>query len=214
MHALKWTLLLGLCASLLACMGGNRTEIREYVLTALPQAPDVASPPPGSAPGAGPVVCVGPISLPGYLRRPQIVTREASNRIHASATSRWGEELGAGFARVLALNLSTLVPTDRIAAFPWPVRGTPDYSVAIEVERFEREPDGKVVLEARWILSDRLNDTVSVRRASLRERVDGDGFTTTVDAMSRSIGSLSRTIADAIRLHAAGQPVGELSEAY
>jgi hypothetical protein len=55
--------------------------------------------------------------------------------------------------RILAENLGRLLPNDRVIAAPHPVPLQPDYRLALEVQRFERDADGRVQLTARWWLT-------------------------------------------------------------
>ena len=84
------------------------------------------------------------------------------------------------------------------SAWRVPVPARRDYRVAVEVERFERGPDDSVVLEARWILTDREGELL-VERASLREPSQDGSYPATVAAMSRSVSALGRRIAEVIR---------------
>ena len=92
-----------LLLGLLAC-ASRGIDVREYVLTSL--AAPVSSDPGGHALA----LAVGPVVVPPYLRRREIVTRIGSNELRASDTHRWGEDLGQGLARVVAANLVALSP--------------------------------------------------------------------------------------------------------
>ncbi|MCG8587689.1 MAG: PqiC family protein [Proteobacteria bacterium] len=196
---------LGACAS-------PPTAVREYILhpvaaegspSSSVATPDVAAPPPAHE--SGPIVAVGPIVIPAYLRRSTIVTREAEQRVETSERHQWAEALDAGFARVLAENLAVQIPTNRVAALPWPVRTPPEYEVSVSVQRFEHDAEG-VSLEARWVLSSTASETpshgpIATRSARIRETVPDDGYPAIVDAMSRSIRVLGNDIAAEIRAH-------------
>jgi uncharacterized lipoprotein YmbA len=164
----------------------------------------LAAVPRGAASGASGspelAVSVGPIELPDYLRRRQIVRRAQANELRASDAEIWGEDLAAGFTRVLGEDLSALIPTDRITTFPEHEALRPDYRLIVVVERFEPDADGVVRLDARWRLvrSDG-REALVVRRSSLAEPVDGTGTLATVDAMSRALAALAREIAAALR---------------
>ena len=58
---------------------------------------------------------VGPVDLPKFLDRPQIVTRKSQNQIEVSEFNRWAGSFPGDFARVLAKNISILLPTDQVA---------------------------------------------------------------------------------------------------
>ncbi len=116
-HLAKAALVL---ATLCAC-AGRGIVAREYLL-----APAVSADPVGNAGGPGLALGVGPVEFPDYLRRPQIVTRQG-NQLIPSTLHTWGGDLQSNFTRVLAENLSTLIPTDRVATFPWSVGWRADY---------------------------------------------------------------------------------------
>ncbi|MFZ2062196.1 MAG: ABC-type transport auxiliary lipoprotein family protein, partial [Candidatus Binatus sp.] len=49
---------------------------------------------------------LGPIKLPPYLDRPEVVTRAAPNRLELSKEDRWGESLQNGFTRAMERDLA------------------------------------------------------------------------------------------------------------
>ncbi|MGD0076817.1 MAG: PqiC family protein [Candidatus Binataceae bacterium] len=99
-------------------------------------------------------VGVGPISFPGYLRRPGVVTRTTSNRLIVSDEKRWGEPLDRNFESVLGQNLSQILGTRKITNYPWYADTHIDYQVAVWVERFEAAEDGRSWLTALWTIKD------------------------------------------------------------
>ena len=206
-----------LLAGLAAC-AGRGIDTREYVLTPVSGPRTVSTRPADSGiPPKGPgargdasaelakfAVGVGPVELPDYLRRPQIVTREG-NRLRPSEAHRWAGDLRANFSSVLAQNLAILIPTSEVPSFPWFDRARVDYQVTVEVFRFERESEGEVSLEAHWLL--RSGDDARGHRSSVSEPVEGEDYGATVEAMSRALAAMSREIATAIRNDAAAAPV-------
>lgn len=133
-------------ASIVVVLGGcsfaRQQPTRLYVLTTLPATEAVL--PGGVTPGLA--VVVGPVELPQYVNRPQIVTGNTSNELHHAAFAQWAEPLADNFARVLAENLSLLLGTDRVAVFPWRGPLPMKYQVMVEVTRFLGEPGGRY----RW----------------------------------------------------------------
>jgi uncharacterized lipoprotein YmbA len=75
---------------------------------------------------------VGPITLPKYLDRPQIVTRSGRNPLTLAEFDRWAKPLQDNVSRVLAENLARHIPTDHILLHPWPRSAPVDYQVAVE----------------------------------------------------------------------------------
>ena len=143
---------------------------------------------------------IGPVELPKYLDRPQIVTRASSNQLELAEFDQWAGPLKDNVPKVLAENLSILIPTDRIAVYPWN-RSTPiDYRVVVEITRFEATTDGKASLVARWnILGKDGNKILLRRRSSFSESAKARNYKSKVSAMNRTLEDLSREIAEAIK---------------
>ena len=96
---------------------------------------------------------IGPIKFPGYLDRQQFVTRISQNRFAVAENDRWAEPLEENFSRVLSQNLSILLQTDRIVAYPWERSQQPTYQVQVEVLRFEPNAEQIVELWGRWSIN-------------------------------------------------------------
>jgi hypothetical protein len=193
----RWITLVAGFALLAGC-AGRRLVPREYLLTPLASAPASAD----DAMFPDFALGVGPVNLPGYLQRPQIVTRRSENRLYASAAHKWAETLEGNMTRVLARNLALLLPTNRVATFPWQSPGRLDYRVAVEVNQFDRSPEDRVALDARWFITGPGNELLAAERSAVSTPVSGTGYEATVDAMSAAVAELSREIAAAIRAHA------------
>jgi hypothetical protein len=142
---------------------------------------------------------VGPVALPERLNRPQIVTRNGAHELLISEFSQWAEPLEDSFAEALSVNLSRLIPTDRVRVYPWPSRTEIDLKVEIEVIRFAGQPSGDVALAARWRLSQGSgSEVLPMRLSSYSEPIGASSSEALVAAMSRALGALSRDIASAI----------------
>jgi len=142
---------------------------------------------------------VGPVDMPEYLDRPQIVTRISAGEVRLAEFERWAEPLEDNFSRVLGENLSQLLATDRIAIFPW--TGTPhiDYRVTAEVIRFDGAPGTAVLLDARWsIIAEEAGKTLIQKKSVITIPAEGQDFVGLVSAQSKAVAALSREIAAAI----------------
>ena len=182
-----------LVAFLVGVVGCGSAPTRFYVLDSLPN--------PGSAGGQkGPSVGVGPVELPQYLDRPQIVTQSSENRLELSEFDQWAEPLQDNFTRVLGENLGTLLPTDHVFLFPWRSSNKIDYQVMLEVNRFIGTPGGEAHLVVRWtIIDETVRKTLLTRRSSYSGATGGVGSDALAAALSRNIAALSRDVAAAIR---------------
>jgi hypothetical protein len=184
-------------AALLALAGcGGNAPTRYYFLSSLPEAGGARS---ASTPERGVAVGVGPVRLPDYLNRPQIVTRTGPNEFQVAEFNQWGGPLEAEFSRVLAENISVLLPADRVAVFPWSMPYLAHYRVQVTVVRFEADPSGQVGLVARWSIVGKDGKLLQSVQSSLREAAGRQDYEAIVAAMSRALGALSREIAAALQ---------------
>jgi uncharacterized lipoprotein YmbA len=150
-------------------------------------------------------VGIGPVQIPEYLDRPQIVTRTAPDRLTLSEFNRWGGSLRQDFPRVVAENVAALLGTDRVLAYPWGDRLDPGYRVALDVQRFDGELGGAVVLKVTWIVTGREGKApIAVRNSMIEESVSGKDYDALVAAQSSAVAVLSREIADEVRKLAGG----------
>jgi hypothetical protein len=144
---------------------------------------------------------VGPVLLPGYLDRSQIVIRTGADRVELSMFHRWAEPLADGIARTLAEEIGGRVPTDRIVTFPWPgaVARVIQYQVVVAVLRFDGRLGGDVTLDTRWRILGRDGDELAFRRTTVTEAAAGRGHEPMVAAMARAVVTLGQEIAAEIR---------------
>jgi uncharacterized lipoprotein YmbA len=143
---------------------------------------------------------VGPIELPAYLDRPEIVTRVSRNQLRLADFDKWAEPLAENFKRALAENLAALLCADSIVVFPWRGSERADYQVAVEVIEFDGEVGGRVSLVARWAVHGKGGRSMLLtRRSSHSEPVVGEDYGAMVAAASRAAEAFSREIAKAIK---------------
>jgi hypothetical protein len=185
------------CLLLASC--ANTSPTRFYTLSSL-------SATPGETPGMASrdlTVAVGPVTLPEYLNRPQLVTRDGSNQVRLADFDSWIEPVQGLFARTLVENLSVLLGTDDVLLMPQrrPVR--PDYQVEVEVTRFDVDTSGNAVLDARWWVLDERGEAVlrNGRSTIVQPATIGDQAAA-AQALSGALIGMSREIAGAIADHA------------
>jgi len=143
---------------------------------------------------------IGPVEIPDYLDRPQIVTRVTPNEIKLAEYDRWAEPLKDNFTRVLAKNLSTLLCINEISFFPWRREIPKDYRIEVKVIRFDGSSGDQVVLEAWWtLLSGDGRTLLRSKRSNLSKVAGGRDYKSLVSAQSRILEKLSREIAEAIK---------------
>jgi uncharacterized lipoprotein YmbA len=184
-------------------VGCSSSPTRLYVLSADAEKSGTAS---------GQAIGIGPVTLPKYLDRPQIVTRVASNSLSQGDFDQWGGDLNDNITRVLAMNLANLLGTDRVSLYPWKDPTVVGYQVTLDITQFEQDASGGAALDVFWSLIDPSSGKILLmRRSTYQENVasgasGGSSDTARAEAhgaaaaaMSRDLAALSRDIAAAIR---------------
>jgi uncharacterized lipoprotein YmbA len=162
--------------------------------------------PPGGSSARKTVIGVGPVTLPDYLDRPQIVTRASGNRVILASFHSWVEPVDGMFTRVLVGNLSSLLATDNVVTLPQRRPMPLDYQVEVDVARFDADVTGRAVLDARWRVFGKDGDLlVGEGRSTIVEPVAEPGsYEAIVAAMSQALARMSSTIAGTIEQHRSG----------
>jgi len=143
---------------------------------------------------------IGPVRLPEYLVRKEIVTRTDANKIELGEYDLWGGSLQDDFSRTLLENLSLLLAGQQLSLYLWPGMGAVDYRVGMEVTRFDGIRGGDVILIAAWAIREgQSNKVVTVQNSRIQEPTGAQSYEAMVGGMSRALGRLSREIAEAIK---------------
>src|SRR5690242_1750466 len=110
--------------ALAGCFGSSRPS-RFYTLSALEVRDGAASPVSASslaaaaASPAAATLAVGPVEIPDYLDRQQIVTRTGTNGLVLAEFDRWGGTLDREITRSLVATLGQQLAPRSIAVVPW-----------------------------------------------------------------------------------------------
>jgi uncharacterized lipoprotein YmbA len=143
-----------------------------------------------------------PVVIPGYLDRPQIVTRATPDRFMLAEFDQWGEPFLGLVTRILAEDLYQLTDAKEVTVLPQSQETRLDRLVHVVMLRFDAEASA-VILKADWKIFDRNEKELAGGRFETQSPVSSVGnYDGLVAAMSQSLGRLAQTIADAI----AGRP--------
>jgi len=183
--------------ALIGCVPLKRTsEARFFALRPVAEAPKA----PASVSDPS-IVGVLPVSLPGALARPQLVTWSAPGEVRIDEFLRWTEPLDSGVLRVLAADLEILLPSDRVIRAPWAASTVLRCRVRAELYDFGPQPGGEVSLSGRFVLlPERSERPLATRDVDLR-RDPAPGpkdAGRSVEAMSALLADLAGQIAEAI----------------
>jgi uncharacterized lipoprotein YmbA len=155
------------------------------------------------SPDQSQLVTIGPVRIPDYLDRPQIVTRTGKNELRLSEFDRWAGSLESDVTRVLVEDISSFLAADRFFVVRW----TPylesqvpaSYRVEVLVERFEGTLGDSVLLKAQWAVFAKDKRLLLKKEAEITEEMNGSSYESLVAAMSSALERLSQEIADGIR---------------
>lgn len=144
-------------------------------------------------------LALGPVSLPRYLDRPQIVTRAGDNRLKVDEFNRWGGALDEEISRVLAQRLNGRLGTQRIFDYPSRLGADTDYRIALDIRRLDGPLGGELRLDVAWsIVDDRTGAIVQTDQSTYTAVSKGPGYDAYAAAVSDLFGVLGDDLAEAV----------------
>lgn len=185
MKPLLSVLLLFSSLLLTAC---SHTPLQFYMLSA--DATPVASLPTGT------VLGLGPIHLPAYLDRPQLVTALSAHQYQLDEDNRWAERLDENIARALGLSLSKQLGVEQVVRYPWGPRQRIDVQISFDILELHQTAGGQIRLAVQWQVK-KAEQVVMAKRFDCEERA-GEGAEAQVAAQSRCLTRFSSELAQAV----------------
>lgn len=194
MNATSRSLIVCTLASLLLTACGSSPPVQYYSLSPSVSAVD------GEA--GDPVdLGVGPIRMPQYLNRSQLVTRGPGQELRVDEFNRWAEPLSDAIHRIVSTDVDNAVDGLVVVAFPWEsiIRADVDYRLLGDVIRFDADRSGRVVLDMQWGIVDvaAQKQVVPARRTRYETRAGSpDDPGSIASAMNDALAQFSRDIAN------------------
>jgi uncharacterized lipoprotein YmbA len=177
------------CASVLP----KSAESQFFVLSAVERAAP-------AVPADHPFVLLGPVTLPQYLDRRELVTRMASNQLRIEDLELWAEPLRDSVPRTLEHDLDTVLGEGRVQRLPWTAAAPPERVVSVDVRRFEKTANHTVELAATWTIADGASGAVRLRRdTKVSLPIATPGTQAAVKVLSDALAALSRAIVAGLR---------------
>lgn len=144
---------------------------------------------------------LGPIAIPKYLDRLQIVSRDSSNQLQLAEFHQWAEPLTDTLTRELYRSLAARHPDLSFYPYPWNAFGEVDYRLVIDFIQFDGDMNDSVWLEARWVLiRDDNRHIVLDGYQRINQKLEGSGYAAIATALSQSLElflvELSKTLPD------------------
>ena len=181
-----------LVALVAAC--GSSPPVRYYGLEPAQTAAETSG-------DASVIVALGPLRIPEYLQRSQIVTRSGGAERVVDDFSRWAEPLDEAIHSVVASNVDSLLDEVAVIAYPYIVGVAADRWVVGHIERFDADRQGNVQLSVQWgILDKERKNLVIPRRSRYDARATpGADAEAMVQAMNTVLAQFSRDIANEVK---------------
>jgi uncharacterized lipoprotein YmbA len=145
----------------------------------------------------GPLLAVGPVTLPEYLNRSAIVARVGPHEVDRLSKDRWAQPLAGMIQRTLAVDLAAAFGARRYLLYPWPRDQEPDIVVEVDVLRFEPDKTQTARLDALWRL--RLGDEERTGTTALTEAVADTTTGAAVASLSALLGRMSAQLVEAAK---------------
>jgi hypothetical protein len=145
------------------------------------------------------IIGIGPVSVPEYLDRPQIVTKNADKTLTVAQFDRWGDPLNLAMARVISENLRVQLPAAVIETYPWNSAVPVKYRVLIDVIQLVCELNKNMSLVVQWsVIEVKNNKMMLVKKMEITEPIRPNDYSGLVKALSLGCASLSKQIAGGI----------------
>ena len=149
---------------------------------------------------AGITLAVGPVTLPAYVDRAELVFQSGPNEFEVPPDAHWAGSLKENISRVLAADLGRRLGSGNVLSFPWNPTARPRYQIAIDVSQFHAISGQGAVLEAAWRL-ETPDGKATIRRgnAIFHEPIAGDGYGPVVSAENNLLGQLADAMTPMVR---------------
>jgi len=173
----------------------NNGPVQFYMLDADSGVADTVRVPAASQ---GPVIGLGPIRIPDYLNRPQMIVAVSDNQYRLFEDHRWAERLDQNISLALFKALPRQLGTDRIVRFPWSQRQVVDYQVGIDILEFNVDASGQSRLIAQWFIKREELPTID-KRSVYQSPASTTDHAVMVKAQSQCLTKLGQEISKTLR---------------
>jgi uncharacterized lipoprotein YmbA len=183
---------------LAGCLGGASAPTNFYMLSSL--SPTQAGK--SAAILEGRIrIGLATVVIPEYLNRNEIVVNLDNTVYQLAEFNQWAEPLNDNMTRVLAENLTNLLQDDSITVYLSSDSSIiADYRLEVDVLRLDGNLGSQAALVVQWALLEAEEDElILMRRSEYQEPAADNTYKGLVLAKSRTIETLSRDIAAAIK---------------
>jgi uncharacterized lipoprotein YmbA len=146
-----------------------------------------------------PGIVISAVTIPELIDRPQIVTRDSTNRVIVSEQNLWAESVKSGVGRTLATRLARAMSDAgqpvQVAAHPQTAITDPVLRITIDVVRFDAEPNGEAVVDALWSIRRMSDGMVRTGHTVASSPISGTSYQAIVGGWNEAVAVVDRDIA-------------------
>ena len=143
---------------------------------------------------------VGPLNLPRYLDRLQIVTRDEQDQLVLAEFDQWAEPLSDAMVREVTQGLSRAFNHHAFYAYPWNAFGAMDYRIVINIMQFDGQLGDHLETDVRWVVIDeKTNKTIVEAQAQWQLTMDAADYASVNRAMNASVTKMVEEIAGRLK---------------
>lgn len=141
------------------------------------------------------IIALEAINIPSYIDQTRMVRRTGANTMTIHEHHQWREPLDAGIQRVLAINLTLLLPNTSIHPVPLPRGIVHDHRLFVKITRFDAVEDGSIFLSGNaWLDIGKNRETIKGHAFDLHVASHGTDSADIAAAMSEALAQLSQEI--------------------
>lgn len=145
------------------------------------------------------IIGIGPVKIPEYQNRPQMVTQSQEKMLKFAQFDRWGESLNIGVSRLIREDLTVMLPRAKFTLYPWNPSTAVKYRVTVEVVKLDSDLGGNMIFVAQWLVLDMQNiKTLVIKRSEFRQAIIPQNYSGLTKTLSLACASVSGDIAQAL----------------
>jgi len=156
-------------------------------------------------------IMVESVKIPGYIDKPEIVTRINQNQLFQAEFHRWAEPLSGNISDVIAQNLSSQLTQDWILTYPRVTTSNINYYLILKVNQFDVDSVGLSILNVTWGIYNHNRKLIITKNPTYRFYAHNpNDYADITNTMNKNITALSREIA--LHLNKLGRRYGSSCE--
>lgn len=184
-----------------ACVGTSPKE-NFYTLNSLKQADNQQQAVVKSLPNAS--INISAVSIIEVVDRPQIVIKLAPNQVQILEQQRWAQPLKNEIGRIVAQNLSILLNTRHVTAYPTSAMNKKlatnltAYKVQLNVQQFDSNLGSNAAVTINYTVRRLSDNQMSSDTITNNQPTTSNNFNDLVEAQSKALSTISHEIAKTI----------------